>query len=343
MSERWFEKAGESYDVAVSTRVRFARNIQGYKFPQKMSAAEKSELIEKVRRALCEGNSTISSSIRYIDMSSLSETEVISMVERHLISPDYASNQQGKALLITEDESLSLMLCEEDHIRLQVMNSGLSIMETYDMAQKIASLLSETLTFSFNENYGYLTACPTNLGTAMRASVMLHLPALEQSGALSKIAEQLGKMGMTVRGVYGEGTRSIASMYQVSNQTTMGLSEKDTIARLSGVCDTIIEGERKSRKEMLSRVGTQDKLWRSYGALRYSRMLTSEEFAPLYSSLRLGAAQGMFGQLKPEDLAGLFEKAQPATISKTGSGALKPMERDEKRAQLVRELLEKYQ
>lgn len=342
MSKKWFDEGGKDYDVAVSTRVRFARNVEGYRFPNKMSAQEKSELIEKIRKAVCEGNFTLSSSIRYIDMSSLSETEKVSMVERHLISPDYASDSSGRGLLITDDESLSLMLCEEDHIRLQVMNSGLEPDKTYDMARKVASVLEESLKFSFKSEYGYLTACPTNLGTAMRASVMMHLPALEQSGALSGIAKQLGKMGMTVRGVYGEGTRSVASMYQISNQTTMGISETDTIARLKDVCATIIEAERKTRKEMLSRVGAQDKLWRAFGALKYSRMLSSEEFAPLFSLLRLGASQGIFGDMTAESLAGLFEMSQPATLSLILNGAAAPAERDERRAAQIRAVLEKY-
>lgn len=341
MSEKWFECAGPDYDVAVSTRVRFARNIKGFPFTHKMSAQQKAELIERVRRAVCEGNSSIRGSIRYIDMSALSETEILSMVERHLISPDYAQSKQGKGLLLTEDESLSLMLCEEDHIRLQVMKSGITLEETYDMAEKLTCLLSESLNFSFSDEYGYLTACPTNLGTAMRSSVMLHLPALEQSGALARIAEQLSKMGLTIRGVYGEGTRAIASMYQLSNQTTLGISERETISKLTGICRTIIEGERKARKELLSRISIQDRLWRAYGVLSTARVLSGDEFAALYSDLRLGASGNLFDRCKVEQLAGLFEHAQRGTLTKECGLALSAQERDEKRALLVRHVLVK--
>ncbi len=340
MSEKWFDKSGKNYETAVSTRVRFARNVEGFPFPHMMNAAMKAELIGKVRQALCEGNSAISGDIRYIDMTSLSETEILSMVERHLISPDYASRSQGRALLITEDESVSLMLCEEDHIRLQVMKSGLSLEETYDYAEKLCRLLSENLKFSFSEQYGYLTACPTNLGTAMRASVMLHLPALEKSGALARFAEQLSKLGLTIRGVYGEGTRSIASMYQLSNQTTLGISEGDTVAKLSKLCSSLIEAEKKARKDMLSIVTVQDSVWRAFATLKYGRLLSGNEFSELYSSLRLGASEGVFENLTVDKLAGLFEHAQAATLCCEQGCSLSASERDIKRAETVRKCLE---
>ncbi len=340
MSEKWFDISGSNYDVAVSTRVRFARNVEGFPFPHMMNAAQKTELINKVRAALCEGNSAISGDIRYIEMTSLSETEILSMVERHLISPDYASHPQGKALLITEDESVSLMLCEEDHIRLQVMKSGLSLEETYDYAEKLCRLLSENLKFSFSEQYGYLTACPTNLGTAMRASVMLHLPALEKNGTLARFAEQLSKLGLTIRGVYGEGTKSIASMYQLSNQTTLGISEGDTITKLSKLCTTLIEAEKKARASMLTKISVQDSIWKAYGTLKYGRLLSGNEFSELYSALRLGASEGVFENFSAEKLAGLFEHAQAATICCEQGSSLSAAERDVKRAEIVRKCLE---
>lgn len=339
MSEKWFDKSGSNYDVAVSTRVRFARNVEGFPFPHMMTPAQKTELINKVRSALCEGNSAISGEIRYIDMTSLSENEILSMVERHLISPDYASHPQGKALLITEDESVSLMLCEEDHIRLQVMKSGLSLEETYDYAEKLCRLLSENLKFSFSEQYGYLTACPTNLGTAMRASVMLHLPALEKNGTLARFAEQLSKLGLTIRGVYGEGTKSIASMYQLSNQTTLGISEGDTITKLQNLCSTLMEAEKKARQNMISKPSVQDSLWRAYGTLKYARMLSGSEFSELYSLLRLGSSEGVFENMSTEKLSGLFEHAQAGTLCCECGSTMSPAERDVKRSELVRSKL----
>ncbi len=340
MSEKWFEKSGRNYDTAVSTRVRFARNIEGFPFPHMMTPEQKSAVIDKVRTALCEGNSAISGDIRYIDMTSLGETEILSMVERHLISPDYASHPKGKALLITEDESVSLMLCEEDHIRLQVMKSGLSLEENYDFAEKLCRLLSENLRFSFSEKYGYLTACPTNLGTAMRASVMLHLPALEANGTLSRFAEQLSKLGLTIRGVYGEGTKSIASMYQLSNQTTLGISEKDTIAKLDSLCGTLIEAEKKARQAMLSKTSVQDSIWKAYGTLKYGRLLSSSDFASLYSLLRLGASEGLFDNLNADKLAGLFEHTQTGTLCCEYGASIPAAERDIRRAEILRKALD---
>lgn len=336
MSEKWFDKSGNSYDTAISTRVRFARNVEGFPFPHMMTNEQKTELIKKVRSALCEGNSAISGDIRYIDMTSLSETEILSMVERHLISPDYATHPQGKALLVTEDESVSLMLCEEDHIRLQVMKAGLSLEETYDYAEKLCRLLSENLKFSFSEQYGYLTACPTNLGTGMRASVMLHLPALEKNGALARFAEQLSKLGLTIRGVYGEGSQSIASMYQLSNQTTLGISESDTIVKLSNLCKTLMDAEKKARQTMLERVSVQDSIWKAYGTLKHGRLLSGNEFSELYSLLRLGVSEGLIKELNIDSLAGLFEHAQAATLCCECGSTMPPAERDIKRAELIR-------
>ncbi len=337
MKEKWFDKTGPNYDTAVSTRVRFARNVDGFPFPHKMSTEQRSELINKVRAALCEGNSAISGDIKYIDMTALSDNEIRSMVERHLISPDYASQPKGRALLITEDESVSLMLCEEDHIRLQVMKSGLSFDEAYDYAEKLCRLLAENLKFSFSEKYGYLTACPTNLGTAMRASVMLHLPALEKSGALSRFAEQLSKLGLTIRGVYGEGSKSVASMYQISNQTTLGISENDTITKLQNICKTIIDAEKKTRQTLISNPNIQDSIWRAYGTLKYARLLSGSEFSELYSLLRLGAAECVFENMNTEKLAGLFEHAQAGTLCCECGTSLSAQERDIRRAELVRE------
>ena len=228
MSEmkKWYESDGERSDVVISTRIRLARNLNGYPFPHLMSQAQMKEVNEKVRDALIGGNTALRDRFRYIEAEKLSPVELASLAGRHLISPEFAGKPDGRAILLMDDESVCIMLNEEDHVRIQVMGSGMQLEKAYDMADKIDSILDETLNFAFDEELGYLTSCPTNLGTGMRASLMLHLPASEADGTLRRIAASLGKVGATIRGSYGEGSQSTGAMYQISNQVTLGqLSE----------------------------------------------------------------------------------------------------------------------
>ncbi len=195
-------------NVVISTRVRLARNLKNYPFPCKLSQQGREEVIEKVRDAVKNGNSVLADDFSYIKMSELDPRQSVSLVEKRLVSPEFVSDTAGRALLLSSDERLSIMLNEEDHIRLQVITPGLSLEQAYDTADKLDTLLDERLDFAFDEKLGYLTQCPTNLGTGMRASVMLHLPALEKSNAISRIAGNLSKLGLTMRGAHGEGTDS---------------------------------------------------------------------------------------------------------------------------------------
>ena len=210
MSEmkKWYESDGERSDVVISTRIRLARNLNGYPFPHLMSQAQMKEVNEKVRDALIGGNTALRDRFRYIEAEKLSPVELASLAGRHLISPEFAGKPDGRAILLMDDESVCIMLNEEDHVRIQVMGSGMQLEKAYDMADKIDSILDETLNFAFDEELGYLTSCPTNLGTGMRASLMLHLPASEADGTLRRIAASLGKVGATIRGSYGEGSQS---------------------------------------------------------------------------------------------------------------------------------------
>ena len=338
MSEmkKWYESDGERSDVVISTRIRLARNLNGYPFPHLMSQAQMKEVNEKVRDALIGGNTALRDRFRYIEAEKLSPVELASLAGRHLISPEFAGKPDGRAILLMDDESVCIMLNEEDHVRIQVMGSGMQLEKAYDMADKIDSILDETLNFAFDEKLGYLTSCPTNLGTGMRASLMLHLPASEADGTLRRIAASLGKVGATIRGSYGEGSQSTGAMYQISNQVTLGISEKDTVSNLTDIANQIISLEKKSRGQLMSSESYQDTVWRALGILKTARVMSSSEFASLYSALRVGVAEGLVKGMTLGQLSEAYESVQPARLMEQYGENMNATQRDKKRAEILR-------
>lgn len=335
-TKKWYESEGEKSDVVISTRIRLARNLNGYPFPHLMNQAQMNEVCQKVRDALIGGNSAIRDSFRYVKAEKLSPVELASLAGRHLISPEFANAPKGRALLLTEDESVCIMINEEDHVRIQVMGSGMQLEKAYDMADKIDTILDETLNFAFDEELGYLTACPTNLGTGMRASVMLHLPASEADGTLRRVAASLGKIGATIRGSYGEGSQSVGAMYQISNQVTLGISERDTISNLTDIANQIISLEKKSRGQLLAGESYQDTIWRALGILKTARVMSSGEFAGLYSALRVGVAEGLVKGVTLGQLGEAYERVQPARLMEQYGEDMNSSQRDKKRAEILR-------
>ena len=208
---KWYEKAGSCGDVVVSTRVRLARNLKQYPFPARASASQREAVERQVKDALLSGNSILSKEFRFIPLENTTQEEAVSLVERHIVSPEFIADRRGKAVLISADESISIMVNEEDHLRIQVLREGFSLKEAAETADRIDTLLSENLDFAFDPELGYLTQCPTNLGTGLRASVMLHLPGLTESGAMPRIASNLSKLGLTIRGTYGEGGKRLGA------------------------------------------------------------------------------------------------------------------------------------
>lgn len=337
--KKWYQLTGTDADVVISTRVRLARNLNGFPFPCVMDDDTRAKVNGMVRDAVENGGSAIGGRFSCIDLTNSSREQLVSLVERHLISPEFAGKPKGRALMLLDDESVSLMLCEEDHLRLQVLEPGLALDKAYDMADKLDTLLSERLSFAANEQLGYLTACPTNLGTGMRASVMVHLPALERSGALRSLSASIAKLGLTIRGMYGEGSGSKGAIYQISNQETLGVTEADTIRKLSDIIAQVIRLEREARSKLLAQPAEQDRVWRALGLLRTARMISSDEFVELYSQLRLGVAAGQIQGVTLDALSRLFAGVQPATMVVEAGRAMSPAERDVLRAQLAREML----
>lgn len=331
----WYKNNGPSDDIAVSSRIRLARNLKGIPFPSRMTASQREELNLRVKDAILESNTPFAKTLKYIDMRDVPEAQKYAMVERHIISPEFANITDPTAIILSQDESISIMIGEEDHIRIQVILSGLQLNEAYDIAERIDTLLYGSLQFAFDSKLGFLTECPTNLGTGLRASVMLHLPALEWGGELENLGTSIGKIGFTVRGMYGEGSKSLASLYQISNQITLGLSEKNALENLQIITTQLMEKETESRNN-LKRLQLEDVCWRALGTLQNSRILSSDEMMNLLSSVKLGKSMGILN-IETSPIKLLIE-AQPFMLMQK-YGIMEPDERDIYRANLIRENL----
>ena len=325
-------------NIIVSSRIRLARNLQGMSFPSLMSEQDFKDLNKKVKEAVLQSNTPFSRTLKYIEMDTVPEIEIYAMVERHIISPEFARKCKGKAIILSEDESVCIMIGEEDHIRIQVLKQGLSLEECYDVAERIDTLLCDKLQFAFKAQFGYLTECPTNLGTGLRASVMLHLPLLEATKEISFISDSVNKIGFTVRGIYGEGTSSEASLYQLSNQITLGISEKEALSNLTAITNQIIEKEINAR-QLTDKISLEDSIFRSFGILSNARKLTSEELMKYLSMIKLGLSMGILNMdnVLPDKILIL---GGPNMIMRK-YGIMEPLERDIKRAEIVREYLMK--
>lgn len=339
MNEKWYHRCGPRGETVISTRVRLARNLRGFPFPDRMSLDQRQKVCEMVRSALLCSNSAIRDDFEYIDMASISPVRAQSLAERHLISPEFCENRQGRALLLKKDESVSIMLCEEDHVRIQVMQPGLQLEEAYDLADKIDTLLDSQLHFAFDDRLGYLTQCPTNLGTGMRASLMMHLPALEATGMIAELYKAVSKIGLVFRGLYGEGSKPKGAIYQLSNQITLGISELDALQNLASIAGQVIEQEKEAAGR-LDRPMLEDRIYRSLGVLQNARILGTDEFMDCLSNVRLGASLGMLSNVSFESVNCLLCDMQPANLVEQNKAAEEPSARDRFRAERVRKALQ---
>ena len=329
----WYKTDAPENDVVVSTRVRLARNLRGMPFPSRMNATQMEELKTKVKQAIYESNTPFAKSLKFIDMAAVPKNEVNAMVERHVISPEFAERTEGRAIILSDDESISIMIGEEDHIRIQVILGGLQLEKAYDIAERLDTLLYDSLHFAFDDELGFLTECPTNLGTGLRASVMLHLPICESSGEITTLSENINKIGFTVRGMYGEGSRSAAALYQVSNQITLGISEKNAIDNLKIITTQLIEKERNARKALAS-IKLEDTVYRALATIKGSRILSGKEMMGLLSMIKLGESMGIINTEKKP--FGILIENQPYMLMRK-YGEMSPEERDVKRAYTLRE------
>ena len=323
----WYTKFGPSGDVVLSSRVRLARNMKDIPFGGKMDTQMEETVIERCKGALPQ--------LKYIDINAMPEAERKALAECHLISPGMTEGRHKSGVLLNDDCTVSIMLNEEDHIRIQCMAAGFDLDSCMKAADFYDDELEKAVDYGFDERFGYLTCCPTNVGTALRASVMVHLPALTASGRMENIIRYLSKLGVAVRGIYGEGSRAYGNIYQISNQVTLGVSEEETLEKLKSVVLEVIEKERElSRKAYEGdKYRFEDKVMRSYGILTNARILPSSEAMNLFSDVRWGVNMGIIKNVNLEKLSGVLYDTLPANMMKKYNLS-DPMERDLKRAEV---------
>lgn len=335
MGAKWYLGTGAQNDVIISTCVHVARNLKEMPFPSMLSMRDKLFVNSLVRSA---AEKILGYSFEYAEMKTLSQHQVVSLAERHLVSPEFAFSGDGRALLLTDDESVSIMINEEDHIRLQVMYAGFSLDEAYKTADAIDDELSKRLDFAFDERLGYLTQDPSLLGTGMKASVVLHLPAIAASSGIQPLISAVAKLGLTLSGSYGEGAAAKGDLFKLSNSITLGISEKGAVENLKSIALQIAAKERAARDELFLSPVTEDKIYRAFGILKYARLLNTDEFMELMSLVRLGSLRGLIG-VKTEKIEDMMIKMQPATIALSVDRPLDKPARDALRAQRVRQML----
>ena len=325
----WYKE--QNPEIVISTRIRLARNLKDIPFPHMLK--NKDEISKKIKDAVFESGSTLAKDFEDTNLDKISEGEKKKLSEAHLLSRQMLTGENHHCL-INKDKTMSLMIMEEDHIRQQVIMGGYKLDEAYEICNKVDDVLSENLEFAFDEKLGYLTACPTNVGTGLRASVMLHLPALSMTGRIDRIVQSAGNVGIAVRGYDGEGSKAEGFFYQISNQITMGATEREIIDRVKNVTDQIISFEKEARESILknNKAELEDRVWRSYGVLKYARKITSKEATSMLSDVLTGINMGIIKtetSLAPMEL---IVGAQPAGIGTD----ISPEERDIKRAEFIR-------
>lgn len=336
--DKWYLHPGLDFDVVFSVRIRLARNLSTFPFPNKMTDEQKYDVIQRVSDAVF--SSSIATDFEFVDINRLDDYRLFSLAERHLISIEFAKNPKGRALILSRDESVSIMINEEDHIRIQVINTGLEFEKTLEIAMKIEETLSQSLEFAFHNELGYLTECPTNLGTGMRASAMIHLPALESIGALEKLFNSVSKLGIAVRGTFGEGTKAKRSLFQISNQITLGISENEIVENIKNIILQIVNKEKQAR-ESFDNDYLEDMCYRTLGTLKFARKISSEELMELLSKLRLGVSKNLTDV--PISLINEINlKLGSAGICDVANKKLDSTDRDCFRAQYIRNLLVDY-
>jgi protein arginine kinase len=327
-------------EIVMTSRIRLARNLKNYKFPTKMTSEEAARIINDTNRSINSDDSGLNYKLLY--MKDLSDVDKNVLIEKHLISPALAESKDKGALLLSLNEKSSIMINEEDHIRIQVLGSGMCLNECWEKGNRIDDVLEEELDFAFDRELGYITSCPTNIGTGMRASVMLHLPALSITNQIDKLLYSISQLGVAVRGVYGEGTKSMGHLYQISNQGTLGASEEKLIEKITQIVVQIIQKEKATRELLIknNREEIEDELYRALGLLSYARSMSTDEAMKLISYVKLGREIGIVEGLQNKNLYDLMVNVQPNNLIANTNGELTVKERDMKRAEFIRRELQ---
>ncbi|MED4954187.1 protein arginine kinase [Paenibacillus macerans] len=339
----WMRREGKQSDIVISSRVRIARNLQHQPFPMLATNQQSEEVLKQLQTVLSDERLKSYGKLHPVLLADLEELDKRVLVEKHLISPNLANESRNGAVFISEDESLSIMVNEEDHLRIQCLYPGFQVQEAWEKATAIDDIFEAHVDYAFDDRRGYLTSCPTNVGTGLRASVMMHLPALVLTQQISRILSAVSQVGLTVRGIYGEGSEATGNLFQISNQITLGQSEAEIIENLYGVVLQIIQHEKTAREKLIgeSRLRMVDRVMRSYGILSHAAIIDSKEAAQRLSDVRLGVDLGLIDSVPTEVLNELNVLTQPGFLQKKFSGSMSPGERDMYRAKLIRERMGK--
>ena len=336
---KWLEGTSKDQDVAISTRIRVARNINEYEFPLYMNIEESDKLTNSILNTIKEVFTD--TNYRFYRVRDLTQNERLMYIEQHLISPGLIRKIDKSSFLTRDDDKATIMINEEDHLRIQTLLPGLNLEEAWLLCSKIDDKLESKLNFAYHEDLGYLTSCPTNVGTGLRASVMVHLPCLTMTGNVNSMFETLRKIGLTVRGIYGEGSEAIGNLYQISNQTTLGETEEEIINKLNKIMTQVVNKERNTRKFLKDKKGIEleDKVFRSYGILSNSRLISSKEAMKHLSNVKLAYDIGYISNLRLEGIIKLMIDIMPANLQNKINKEAEKEERDQVRAKLIRDYL----
>lgn len=338
-TSEWLKGTGPNSDIVISSRLRLARNLDKSPFPQWANKKQSKTAFESIMSAA--SSNDFLKKLSVFNLADLDSVDRQFLVERHLMSYEHAKEGNSKALIVDTDEIVSIMVNEEDHIRAQVIQSGFNLFEAWNIINRIDDALAKELSFAFLPDWGYLTSCPTNAGTGMRGSVMLHLPALVMTKQINQVLAAISKLSFTTRGLYGEGTQATGNLFQISNQVSLGPSESEIIDNINNLIRQIIEQENQSREALISanRAMLEDKVNRSYGILKTAHIINSQETIELLSLVRVGCDLGLIKDINRSIVNELFIITQPAHLQKIESKKLTSQERDVKRADLIRNKL----
>lgn len=338
---KWYEDKSLDSGVVLSARIRLARNIKGYPFPQRLTAQQAGELVEKIKNAVINDRTPIGKNFAYTDLPSLGRNRKLAMLENHIVSPELVKKQAPCGVLTNEDNSVNILINEEDHIRIQAMCPGYNIDKAWQEADRIDSLIGESVKYAYDDEFGFLTSCLTNTGTGLRASFMLHLPMLEANGRMRELATNVSKFGMTIRGIYGEGSEPLGAIYQLSNQITLGKSESEIIELLKNIASQIIDKENALREQALKSKGVdmEDMVYRALGTLKYCVKISSAEAMTLLSRVRLGIVSGIIGEgCCKTDIFNVMMKIQGGNLQSRIGHTAGEAERDKERAKYLKEI-----
>jgi len=337
---KWFDNTENMNNIVISSRVRLARNLYNYPFSLKINDEQTKRLVNDVKESFFGQSEQAMNDYDFYEVNRLDRVDKLYFVETHSVSPLLVKKEQSTGVILSKDASTSIMINEEDHLRIQAVSAGENMGKVFKEANRIDDLFSERLIYAFNQKYGYITSCPTNLGTGLRASYMVHLPFLENEELIKTLSDEMNRFGFTIRGIYGEGTEALGSIYQISNQKTLGQSEEEIISSLDNIVQQVIKQEKMLRENTKKKnpLGMEDMAFKAYGILKYARSLTSQDAMTYLSRIRIGICENLMHP-KNENKFNIYHlmiKIQPANLQKAFGKIMSSDERDKFRAELIR-------